>query len=669
MWVKNLESGDEHKIVSDLFQMANSAKWTPDGKKLLVVGGVSFVSMASMTSRSMPFQIYTIPLTHVEKAPEERGVDTEEQAEEAMRQGPLMGPGGMGGGMGGGMRGRRAAPPEVKIEWDGLEKRIHRLGNLPGSVMSVVPAPDSRMYAFLSAGVQSPGDSPDGAGAPMPGPALYVVQEDGSGVERLNTSIPMPQGPGPGIGQPMGGGGGGFSDPQWSRDGRIFMMLRRQIYAIQVPMMGASAGSGPASAASGAAQQGMAMRGTRVASAVTSPAGATPSPRPVNFMVRMQIDRPAERRQVFEEAWRTMKNRFYDPQMHGVNWAKAEDRYESVLDHVADTEELHNLIMEMIGELNASHTGISGGGVLPGEPQTPPMRTSDPGFSLEPDASGYYKVGTIYHKGPADYEYLKIAPGNLVLAVNGEDLKTSDNYWRRFNVLPGRKLEFLVNSKPSTDGAWTVAITPLPFMAHSNLEYSLWVEKRKQMVEKLSNGEIGYLHIKQMDAPSFEKFQEDLFDNRDKKALIIDERFNGGGGIDQELLEILNQRKPYEMSRRRESVDIPRPAQAFFGPMVVLQNERSSSDAEMFPEGFKRLGLGKLVGVPTMGAVIGTGAFPLLDGSMLRTPASAALTATGEDMENYGVQPDVLVDNGPADFLAGKDRQVEKAIEVLRSEM
>ena len=112
------------------------------------------------------------------------------------------------------------------------------------------------------------------------------------------------------------------------------------------------------------------------------------------------------------------------------------------------------------------------------------MRTSDPGFSLEPDASGYYKVGSVYHKGPADYEYMKIAPGNLVLAVNGQELKTGDNYWRMFNVLPGRKLEFLLNSKPSTDGAWTVAVTPLLAVAQSALDYNLWVETRKSMVEK-----------------------------------------------------------------------------------------------------------------------------------------------------------------------------------------
>jgi tricorn protease len=195
------------------------------------------------------------------------------------------------------------------------------------------------------------------------------------------------------------------------------------------------------------------------------------------------------------------------------------------------------------------------------------------------------------------------------------------------------------------------------------------VADRKAMVEKLSNGQIGYLHIKAMDAPSLAKFQVDLLENKDKKALIIDERFNGGGGIDQELLAILNQRKAYQSTRSRDSLDIERPGQAFFGPMVVLQNERSASDAEMFPDGFRALGLGKVIGVPTMGAVIGTGSFTLLDGSVLRTPGSGVFTARGENMENYGVQPDVVVDNTPADFLTGHDRQVEKAIEVLLSEM
>jgi tricorn protease len=288
---------------------------------------------------------------------------------------------------------------------------------------------------------------------------------------------------------------------------------------------------------------------------------------------------------------------------------------------------------------------------------------------MEPDASGYYKVESIYRKGPADHEYMKIANGNYVLAVNGRELKTKDNYWQVFNVLPGHKLEFLLNTKAATDGAWTLTVDPLTGAAQSNLEYALWVENRKMMVDKITGGEIGYLHIKAMDAPSLEKFQEDLIDNRGKKALIIDQRFNGGGGIDQELLQILNQRKQYQLTRGRDSLDVPRPVQAFYGPMVVLQNERSASDAEMFPDGFRRLGLGKLVGLPTMGAVIGTGAYTLLDGSQLRTPGAGVYTSAGENLENFGVQPDVWVDNGPADFLSGHDRQVEKAIEVLKGQL
>src|SRR4029077_18742072 len=137
------------------------------------------------------------------------------------------------------------------------------------------------------------------------------------------------------------------------------------------------------------------------------------------------------------------------------------------------------------------------------------------------------------------------------------------------------------------------------------------------------------------------------------------------GGIDQELLQILNQRKQYQLTRGRDAtVDVPRPVHTFYGPMAVLQNERSASDAEMFPDGFRALGLGKVIGVPTYGAVIGTDAYRLMDGSQIRTPEIGIYNAKGQNMENYGAPPDVLIDNTPADFLAGKDRQVEKAVEV-----
>src|SRR5262249_24591143 len=185
------------------------------------------------------------------------------------------------------------------------------------------------------------------------------------------------------------------------------------------------------------------------------------------------------------------------------------------------------------------------------------------------------------------------------------------------------------------------------------------------MVAKLSNGEIGYLHIRAMDAPSLRQFHLDLAANRTKKALVIDQRFNGGGGIDQELLRILARREYQYTIGRDAGLHQPRP-QNFHGPMVVMQNERSASDAEMFPAGFKALGLGKLIGVPTMGAVIGTGAYALLDGSTIRTPASGVWTVTSQNMEKYGDPPDVVVHNNPADLGKGRGAELDKALEVLK---
>jgi tricorn protease len=342
----------------------------------------------------------------------------------------------------------------------------------------------------------------------------------------------------------------------------------------------------------------------------------------------------------------------------------ARKTYEPLLEYLVDEEELHTVMMMMIGQLNASHTGVSGG---PAANQQS-VQTRYPGFDLVADVSGLYKVGHVYKDGPADRDYLKIKEGQYLISVDDHDLKAADNYWRYFTLAPGTKFHFMINDKPVKDGAWEVTITPIAGTAFADLQYERWVDDRRDIVTKASNGEIGYLHIRAMDAPSLRQFQLDLAANRTKRALVIDQRFNGGGGIDQELLGILAGRQYQYTIGRDAGFQQPRP-QNFYGPMVVMQNERSASDAEMFPAGFKALGLGKVVGVPTMGAVIGTGAATLLDGSTIRTPGSGVWTATGENMENFGVPPDVHVDNTPEDFLKKRDAQLEKAVEVLKGEL
>ncbi|HXE53934.1 MAG TPA: S41 family peptidase, partial [Tepidisphaeraceae bacterium] len=656
VYVMNLESGEEHMIGSDQFLIAGGAKWTPDGKKLLVLGGVGAPAMSSLNRSSM--QLFSVPLTHVAKDPQDRDVNTEAQAEAQEKENRPRRGGRGGFGFGGGGEGPDTGPSkvDVKIEWDGLDHRIKQLTHFPtGSVATVVPSPDGRMYALVAFGG---GDQGGG------GPVMYVISPDGSHL------TPVTQGSSAAAtGAPRGRGffrGGGFAEPQWSKDSRtIYYMQGGSLYSVAAPSLPSDDTSAPATSGFAGGRGGRGFRGMRgAAPAQASAPTPTSTPRRIDFTVRMLIDHAAERKEVFVEAWRTMRNRFYDPKMHGVDWDAARSTFEPLLANLADNEELHNVIMQMIGELNASHTGITGG-YTPGDPNAERLQTLNPGFDLEADPSGYYKVSAILPKGPADHEWVNLHVGDFILSLNGMSLKTADNYWKLFNLVPGRKFEFTVNSKPESDGAWTVLLDPLSPAAVADLQYEHWVDRRREMVKKLSNDQIGYLHIRAMDAPSFQKFQRDLLDNLDKKALIIDERFNGGGGIDQELLEILNQRTKYESWRARDSVELPRPVQAFFGPMVVMQNERSASNAEMFPEGFRTLGLGKIVGMPTYGAVIGTGAYRLLDGASLRTPGVGVFTGKGINFENYGVQPDVTVDNTPADFMAGHDRQIEKAVEVL----
>ncbi len=672
VFVKPLDGGEEHRLDFDDFPVSSGAKWTPDGKKLLLLGGVGAPAMSSLNRSTM--QLYSLTLARIEKNPDdERDINTEAQAmvaNETPRRGraaaaDAASPGedestnavantprrGRAGST------RTNAPVEVKIDWTGLERRLKKLTSMAGSVSVVVPAPDSRTYALVAMG----GDAEEG------GPGLYTMADDGTRLTRINTGVappsaePVPRGRG-------FGGGGRFGDLQWSKDSRnLYYLQSGNINSVTIPAAppdDSSAGSGLA----GSGGRSGGARGFRGSGGSAATAGSDlPAPRRITFNVRMEINQAEERKEVFQEAWRTMKNRFYDCNMNGVDWAAARNLYEPLLSDVADTEELHNVIMEMIGELNASHTGISGGGNADQSSERP--QTRYPGFDLEPDASGCFKVAYIYKNGPADRDYVKLATGDFVLAVNGKLLRTSENYWKQFDLVPGRKFEFTVNSRPDTNGAWSISIDPVSAATQADFEYARWVDNRKAMVARLSQGRVGYLHIKAMDAPSYERFQRDLLENLDKKALIIDERFNGGGGIDQELLAILSQRRKYESWRSRDSVEIPRPVQAFFGPMAVLENERSASNAEMFPEGFRTLGLGKVIGVPTYGAVIGTGAFRLLDGSTLRTPSVGVYTASGQNFENYGVPPDVYVDNTPADFLSGHDRQIEKAVEVLCAEI
>ncbi|AGA28901.1 S41 family peptidase [Singulisphaera acidiphila] len=536
---------------------------------------------------------------------------------------------------------RKTTPKEPNIDWAGLKRRTRQVTRL-GSVSSFIPANDGKTLVFVAS---------EGQGGRGGARAISTIQDDGKKLNRLSSSTPdtaEPEGDAPR--GPRGSRGGGPGNLNLTRDGRtLYFQEGESVYSI--PMSGGGGGGGGAAAGGGR-------------SGGASPGGV--SRKKVAFNVTVRIDKSKEWEEMFDDAWRTMKYRFYDPKMHSKDWDAMRAKYKPLVQYVGDRHELMNIINEMIGELNASHTGAS----VEGGSASGSIATRHLGLELDEDqAAGRYVVSYVYEEGPADKDWIKIEKGHYLIALDGKPLKAGDNYWERLGRRLNPKVELTVNTKPNDEGAWTIKYEPISLTTYGQLRYDRWVKGRRELVDKLSDGRVGYLHIKAMDPPSLARFKKELAEFRHKEGLVIDERWNGGGNIEQELLAILVQR-PYEVWHPRGTEPTPRPFSGYYGPKVVLQNWRSASNAEMFPAGFRALGLGKLVGTQTMGAVIGTGSYQLIDGSSIRTPGVGVFLAdeARTNMENTGVKPDVVVENSPEDNLSGHDRQLETAVqEVMKS--
>ena len=626
--------GEERKVTFDSYSDVNP-RFSPDGRKLYFVrnegGGFGGGGGGGQASA----QIYAVTLEREDRDPNDPETRPE-QPEAGDQEGAS----------------RRAGPPqrnqpprEVNIDWAGLKRRTRQLTRMPSSVFNFAITPDSRTIVFVTSELAGQRNVP----------VIYSIQEDGRRLARVTTG----QGGGgddeggPGRGG-FGGFGGGISGLNITRDGRsLYFREGQSVYSVSLSAAGGGATGGGGFAGFG---------GGGGASA-----GGQGGRRRVNFVAKVKIEKPAEWTEMFDDAWRTMKYRFYDPAMHGQNWDAARAKYQPLVADVGDRQELLNIINEMIGELNASHTGAApGGGFQGGEGR---VQTAHLGVELESDEqAGRYRVTHIFEDGPADKDWVKVGVGDYLLAINGKPVKAGDNFWPLLNNTNrlNRKVTVTFNNKPAEDGAWQTRIEPISSQAFSQLRYERWVKQRGETVAKLSNGRIGYLHIQAMNPPSLRKFEKEIRENRNKEALVIDQRWNGGGNIEQELLAILVQRQ-YQVWQPRGTEPSGRPFAGFFGPKVVLQNWRSASNAEMFPAGFRALGLGKTIGTPTMGAVIGTGSYSLIDGSTVRTPGVGVYLADPKrtNMENYGVQPDILVENTPEDNLAGRDRQLETAVQEL----
>jgi tricorn protease len=395
---------------------------------------------------------------------------------------------------------------------------------------------------------------------------------------------------------------------------------------------------------------------------LTRPAGSLGS---VNFTARLTVDRVVELQHMFDEGWRLLREQFYDEKMHGVDWDAMREKYRPLIEHVAAKEDFYALVSMMLGELNASHLGIGG-------PTVSGPETAYLGVWFDPEHRGPgVKISAVLKNSPADRDESRLNVGEFILAIDGVEVSNNEQIWDALADKAGRVVELLVNDKPTKEGARTVKIKPINRGQWSNLLYEDWVEKRKRMVDEWSNGRIGYIHIQAMSQSELRKFEREFYAEvvGKKEALIIDVRFNGGGRIHDELLSILK-RRLYALEQYRGTPPFTQPFQVWQKPTVVLINEFSASDAEIFPKAFRDLGLGKLVGVPTYGGVIGTYNVTLIDGTtFFRVPVTGWRTLDGVNLENYGVKPDILVEHSPEDNANENDLQLKAAVDLLLKEL
>lgn len=387
----------------------------------------------------------------------------------------------------------------------------------------------------------------------------------------------------------------------------------------------------------------------------------------VPFSAAMKIDRPAELMQMYSECWRLLKNYFYDPNLHGArkDWDAIFKRYVPLVEQAATPEEFNYIVARLIGEVKGSHLGIWGGTSFNGVPSYTGFLGLD--FDLTFDGPGL-RVKKVLYDGPCYRKESRVEPGEILLSVNGASVNSKTNIFALLDDKPNDQVDLVIKGR---SGERTVSIIPIDAGAQYQLSYQAWVEERRIMTEKLSGGRIGYLHVQQMDWASFEKFKHDLFGlNYDKEAVIVDVRFNGGGWTSYYILELLA-RKAFGWSRGRHSDWMGAPAMRWEKPAVCLINSSCYSDSEIFPYGFKQLGIGKLIGEATNGSVIGTLEYPLVDGSSFRLPVDGWYTYDRRNMEVSGpagiegIQPDIFVSNLPDDVRNGKDAQLERAVEEL----
>jgi tricorn protease len=635
IFVSNVETGESKQLTDGLADAVWPA-WDASGKYLWFLASTNF-GLASqwldMTSyeKEQTYGLYFAILRKGEPTP---------LLPESDEDPGIGAPGGRGGAPGGGRGGRAggagdpaeagaaqeprpaAGPVTVQIDFDNIHRRI-----------IAVPGVPQRNYSRVKAG--------------GPGTVFYLEAAAGGGQSTLQRYRLSDRRAAAFV--------TGVSDYVISAD------TRRLLYR-----GGGGAGGGRGGGRGGAAPAGPALFIVDADRAAPQ-AGAGR----LTVSLRMYLDRKEEYKQIFREGWRNQRDYLYVPNMHGADWTKMEEMYGEMLPHVNHRADLNYLLDNMGAEIAVGHSYVRGGEM----PDTGAAGGGASGGLLGADFTiegGRYKIARIYEteawnpelRAPLHAPGVEVNVGDFVLAINNADLRAPDNIHRLLDGTANRQTRLTVNSKPVMEGSRQVTVVPIT--SEQGLRTRAWVEENRRVVDRLSKGQLAYVHVPNTGQGGYASFNRYYFSQQDKAGAVIDERYNGGGSAADYIIDVLQRDfDGYFNNVAGSRVPFTSPSAGIWGPKVMIINEMAGSGGDLMPFMFRYRKIGPLVGMRTWGGLVHTADTPgFIDGGSMIAPRGGFFTRDGKwAVENEGTPPDIEVENWPKDVIAGRDPQLERAVE------
>ncbi|MFP4846567.1 PDZ domain-containing protein [Winogradskyella sp. PE311] len=389
--------------------------------------------------------------------------------------------------------------------------------------------------------------------------------------------------------------------------------------------------------------------------------------------LQMKLDRSAEWEQMFEEAWRYERDYFYDPSIHGRDWKLVYKRYAPLVPYIKHRADLTYILDQINGELSVGHSFVFGGDY----PDVERSRTGLLGSDLIVN-NGRWQIKRIYTtenwnpglSGPLDAPGLNIKEGHYIVGINGKEIKGDDNFYKHLDGYSGKQTILHLNDSPEFKNHWTEIVEPI--RSENSLRQRAWVEDNRRLVEKLSNGRLGYVWVPNTGGPGFVSFNRYYFAQQDKEGAVIDERFNGGGLLDDYMVDLMTRKLRAGLTNEVPNGKAMRLPAGILGPKVLLINELAGSGGDFFPWVFRQQNAGKLIGMRTWGGLVKSSThYALIDGGGLTAPDNAVFDPINNKWiaENIGVAPDIEIRQDAKSLYNGSDPQLEKAVAELMKQL